>query len=423
MANQPMFRTAALNSQKAKWLGDIILIRPITYTFLAGVAVLLALIVVAFLVWGSYTKRSTVIGQLLPDTGLVKVYVPQLGIVMEKHVTEGQHVKQGDTLYVLSSERYSSTQGSIQATISRQHELQRQSLRDEKDKTRRLQQEESGALRKRLQGIDDELQRLDIQIEGQRSRVKLGQEAVDRYDGLLKQNYISKEQLQQKQEDLLDQTSRLQQMERERVAMSRELAAKRDELSGLGFKQQNQLAQIDRAISGVSQELTESEAKRRLVITAPEEGTATAAIAEVGQVADGSRPLVSIVPVNARLQAHLYAPSRAVGFVRPGAPVLLRYQAYPYQKFGHAKGTVVSVAQTALPVNEISAIGNPSGGSSQNSEPLYRITVELAAQTVSAYGQQQHLQAGMLLDADILQDTRHLYEWVLEPLYSLTGKL
>ncbi|MEI0668290.1 hypothetical protein VUS98_32995, partial [Pseudomonas aeruginosa] len=25
--------------------------------------------------------------------------------------------------------------------------------------------------------------------------------------------------------------------------------------------------------------------------------------------------------------------------------------------------------------------------------------------------------------ADILQDTRRLYEWVLEPLYSLTGKL
>jgi membrane fusion protein len=29
----------------------------------------------------------------------------------------------------------------------------------------------------------------------------------------------------------------------------------------------------------------------------------------------------------------------------------------------------------------------------------------------------------MLLDADVQQEKLHLYEWVLEPLYSLTGKL
>ncbi len=58
-----------------------------------------------------------------------------------------------------------------------------------------------------------------------------------------------------------------------------------------------------------------------------------------------------------------------------------------------------------------------------NGEPLYRITVVLARQTITAYGKPQPLQAGMLVDADIVQEKRHLYEWVLEPLYSLTGKL
>lgn len=423
MADQPLFRSAALNAHKTKWLGDIILIRPVTYTMLTLLSVCLAAVVLAFLVWGSYTKRSTVIGQLLPDSGLVKVYVPQVGIVTQKLVSEGQHVKRGDTLYVLSSERYSETLGSIQATISRQHEARRASLQEEKIKTRRLQEEEIDALKKRIEGLVDELEKLRTQIDGQRNRVSLSEEAVARYEGLLSKNYISREQLDQKREELLDQTSRLQQMERERISMTRELEARSNEMSGLRFKHQTQLSQIDRAISSVSQELTESEAKRRLEITAPEEGTATAVIAEVGQAVDGSRPLVSIVPVGSSLQAHLYAPSRAVGFVREGAPVLLRYQAYPYQKFGHAKGTVVSVAKTALPVNEISAIGNPSGGPNQNSEPLYRITVQLASQTIHAYGQELPLQAGMLLEADILQDRRRLYEWVLEPLYSLTGKL
>lgn len=314
--------------------------------------------------------------------------------------------------------------GSIQANISHQVESRRLSLQEEMEKTRRLQQDERESLLKRIEGLAAEMQKLDNLIDGQRSRVKLSEDTVARYQGLLGQDYISREQVQQKQEELLDQRSRLQSMEREQIAVGREMATRQKEAAGLSFKHQNQLAQIDRGISTVDQELTESEGKRRLVITAPTEGTATAVIAEVGQAVDGSRPLVSIVPTGAVLQAQLYAPSRAVGFIRPGDAVLLRYQAYPYQKFGHARGKVLSVAKTALPSNEISALGNIGGsGNGQNSEPLYRINVSLDSQSISAYGQPQALQAGMLLDADVLQDTRRLYEWVLEPLLSLTGKL
>lgn len=419
-----IFRLEALNAQQTKWLGDIVMIRPLSFAVLTAFAVGLAATVIAFLIWGSYTKRSTIAGQLVPDVGLVKVYAPQPGIVMEKRVAEGQRVKQGEVLYVLSSERQSSTQGDTQAAITRQVEARQASLREEMDKTRLLQQEERDALIKRIAGLQAESSKLEGQIEGQRSRVALGEDTVLRYRGLLAQDYISREQLQQKQEDLLDQRARLQALERERIAVVRELAAQRNELSGLQFKHQNQLAQIDRSIAATGQELTESEAKRRLVIAAPETGTATAVIAEAGQAADTSKALVSIVPANATLQAHLFAPSKAMGFIRPGDTVLMRYQAYPYQKFGHARGTVAAVARTALSSAELSGPGILSGsGRGADSEPLYRISVDLASQAVNAYGQPQPLQAGMLLEADVLQDTRRLYEWVLEPLYSLTGKL
>lgn len=422
MANQPLFRSAALNAQKNKWLGTILLIRPVSYLFLTLLAVLCALVVIAFMVLGSYTKRSAVIGQLVPEFGLVKVYAPQLGIVVEKRVQEGQVVKQGDVLFILSSERYSDEGGSIQASISAQHERQRQSLQDEIGKTKLQQHDEQQALESRIAGLRDELGRIDTQITSQQTRVRLSEETYKRYQGLLAQDYISKEQTQQKQEDWLEQSSRSESMVRERVRMQRELAARKDELSSLRAKHQNQIAQIDRTISGVNQQLTESEAKRRLVIRAPESGTATAVVANAGTAVEGNRPLVSIVPVGAKLQAHLYAPSRAVGFVREGTPVRLRYQAYPYQKFGQAVGHVQSVSRTALSAAEIFTMGNPYGNT-QNSEPLYRITVNLDQQSIVAYGKPQPLQAGMLLDADVMLETRRLYEWVLEPLFSLTGKL
>jgi membrane fusion protein len=422
MANQPLFRHAALNAQKNHWLGTILLVRPVSYLFLTGLAIVFALMVVLFMACATYTKRSTVMGQLVPETGLLKVYAPQLGLVVEKKVQEGQLVKQGDILFVLSSERYSDGQGSVQASISAQHAQQRQSLRDEIVKTRLQQHDEQQALQSRLLGIEEELTRLEAQYKAQQTRVTLSEEAYQRYEGLLEKNYISREQTQQKQEEWIEQSSRLASMAREQVRMQRDALARQEELSSVRAKHQNQIAQLERSVSSVNQQLTESEAKRRLVIRAPESGTATAVIASVGTAVEGSRPLLSIVPRGARLEAQLFAPSRAVGFVRPGVPVRLRYQAYPYQKFGQATGRVVSVSRTALPASEIFTMGNPSGNN-QNSEPYYRISVVLDQQTIVAYGVKQPLQPGMLLDADVMLERRRLYEWVLEPLISLTGKL
>ena len=422
MTDQPLFRRAALDAQKPKSCGEILLVRPLSYRLLSLAALLCTLAIVALFTWGSYTKRSSVTGQLVPSAGLLRIYPPQTGIVGKKLVAEGQSVKAGDTLYLISSERQSSTLGSVFASVSEQLGARKESLTGELERTRQLQREEQEGLTKQVAALRSELEKIDSLLEGQRDRVALAEETSKRYQSLLEQDYISREQRQQKREELLDQQTRLKSVEREQIALRRELGSRQESLDALRFKHENQLAQIERVISSTSQELSESEGRRMLAITAPIDGTATAVVAEVGQAVDGRRPLLSIVPAGSQLEAQLYAPSRAVGFVRPGAEVLMRYQAYPYQKFGHARGTVVSVARTALPGSEISSLLAP-GAEAQGSEPLYLISVALERQSINAYGVAQPLQAGMLLEADVLQESRKLYEWVLEPLFSLSGKL
>ena len=422
MSDRRLYRPEALKARQIKWLGDIVLIRPVSFTFLCFLTCLSALVVLLFLFFGTYTKRSSVTGQLVPDLGLVKIYVPQFGIVVKKNVVEGQVIKQGDVLYVLSSERRSDTQGSVQERISSQVSTRRDSLKTALEKTRRLNEDERNAAMKRIDGLESEIAKIGNQVEGQASRVKLAEEAVVRMHDLEAQRFISKEQLQQRQADLLDQRARLQSLERDRISVMRDLASQRSDLASMPLRHQNTLAQIERDIISVGQELTESEAKRKLEITAPESGIATAVMAEVGQTVDGGKPLVSLVPVGATMQAYLYAPSRAIGFVRPGDKVLMRYEAYPYQKFGQALGTVTNTAKVALSGSDLFGMSGSSGQAS-GSEPLYRVTVNLSEQTIKAYGRPQPLQAGMALEADILQEKRRLYEWVLEPLYSLSGKL
>jgi membrane fusion protein len=104
--------------------------------------------------------------------------------------------------------------------------------------------------------------------------------------------------------------------------------------------------------------------------------------------------------------------------------VLIRYEAYPHQKFGHYTGVVTSVSRATVGAGELAERGAAAGlaGLAASGEPVYRIAVALDSQSATAYGEAVPLQPGMTLEADIQIETRRIYEWVLDPLYSLTGR-
>lgn len=418
-----LFRNKALEAQRTSIIGEIVMTRPVSFTLLTAAAICMAVAVGLLLVFGSYTRRTTVEGVVVPDTGLVKVYAQQSGIVLRKAVVEGQHVARGMVLYTLSTELQSAAEGRTQAALIEQARQRKKSLLQESDKIRLLQRDERDTLQAKLGSLRAELARLDDQLGRQGERASLAADGVARYRRLLAQDYVSTDQLQQRQADLIDQQSRLLGLQRDRANVSQSLKESTNELGGLALRQQNQLAQIDRSVIDVDQTLIESEARRELVITAPENGIATAVIAEPGQTTDTVHPAVSIVPEGSRWHVQLFVPSAAVGFVSVGVPVRVRYQAYPYQKFGQYRAHVTSIARTALSPAELSMGGMPSVGARAGDATFYRVTATLDQQTVTAYGKPQPLQSGMALEADILRERRRLYEWVLEPLYSLTGKL
>jgi membrane fusion protein len=129
--------------------------------------------------------------------------------------------------------------------------------------------------------------------------------------------------------------------------------------------------------------------------------------------------VLSLLPAGARLEAHLVVPSRAVGFIAPGDAVRLRYQAFPYQKFGHHRGEVARISRSALSAAELPSLT----GLAAAGEPAYRVVVALDRDSVRAFGKDEPLRPGMRLDADILGEQRKLWEWLFEPLHALSGAM
>jgi membrane fusion protein len=137
-----------------------------------------------------------------------------------------------------------------------------------------------------------------------------------------------------------------------------------------------------------------------------------------GQTVAAGQRLLSVLPAGSFLQAELWLPSRAAGFLETGNRVVLRYPAFPYQKFGQKGGRILEVSRSATAAAELTILLGRT-----ISEPLYRVLVELDEQSVNAYGRPEALKAGMTVDADILLDRRCLIEWVLEPLYGISLSL
>lgn len=180
--------------------------------------------------------------------------------------------------------------------------------------------------------------------------------------------------------------------------------------------------QLQKSLSGNKQADIQNKSSEILVISAAADGVVGTVNAQTGQFVEPSQILTSILPKDSELIAQMYVPSRSIGFIKVGDEILLHYQAFAYQKFGHAKAKVISIAKVPMAGQEIPAIGTVSPNEQLGNEPLYIVRVSLDRQFVQAYGENLPLQSGMLLEGDILHETRKLYEWVLEPLYSITGK-
>jgi membrane fusion protein len=416
-----LFRTEVLEHRERDWLGSIQLIRPVSLAVLSALALVAAVAVGAYLVLGEYTRKARVTGYLVPDRGVIRLMAPQAATVVESHVAEGRSVRRGDVLFVLGVGQATlsgDTQGAVQSSIA----ARTSSLRGASRQRELLDQNQIAALDRQLDDMQRELVSMKIEADLQTQRLALAQQAQTQYESLRNDNFVSSAQVRAKAEEVLNVKAQLQALERQRATRLREIAALQAQRRELPLQAQAAQGAIDRDLAALAQQAAETEARQRIVVRAPQDGVVSAVLAEPGQTVTPAVALASLLPAGAKLQAYLYAPSSAVGFVRPNQPVQLRYQAVPYQKFGQQAGEVVQVSRSPLQAAELAGLALP-GALSTGGEPLYRITVTLAQQSVSAYGQPQALAPGMQLEADVLLDRRRLIEWLFEPVLGIAGRV
>jgi membrane fusion protein len=416
---QPLFRPEVLEAKRGSWLGGISLAQPVKLWVLTLAAVAAATVIVLFVTLGTYTRRSTVTGQLVPSQGLATVLAPATGVVARLNAVEGDRVGMGTALAVVTVPRATLASGDTQVALEQQFGQRQASLVSAQQAQQRQLQAQAQGAREQLAVAQFELVQIESEVATRQDQIRIANETLERLRRLEGGQYVSVLQIKQQEAAVLEYTGQMQALQRQAIGTRRLIAQFQQAERELPAQGQASKAGLQREMAELEQERVQTQASSALVVKAPVEGMVATQVVKPGQAVQASQPLMTLLPDDGRLEAELLVPSRAIGFIEPGDRVLLRYQAFPYQKFGHQEGHVAAISRSALNPGELGALI----GNGQQGEPFYRVTVSLARQAITAYGKPEALKPGMLVDADVLGERRRLAEWAFEPLYSLRGKI
>lgn len=418
-----LFRDEAVAHQSQRFHGTVLLTRTWSYAALTLFFCGLVLAVIVFGLFFGFARTETVSGMLVADHGLIRLAAPQAGVVAIVRVAEGQRVQAGEPMFVLTSER-SSTSGDTQAAINDSLTARIAFLRQELAQQDRQSGNKQHELGQRLDNLKANLAELDEQLLFVRRKIQIVREVAVRMGDAAKVGQVSRNEASERAAELVEQEARQSAIGIERLKVQQALAQLSAARTDLPLQTSRDASQLRRNIEELKQQLSENDARRALVVRAWQAGRAAGIVVQPGQQVGADQRLASLLPAGSTIEAELYAPTRAAGFVQPGTEVMLRYDAYPYQKFGLFRGRVREVSLTTIPLGELQRAGAPAPGqATAGSEPVYRIRVALEAQSVRAAGAVHELKPGQLLTATLVLERRTLAEWVVAPLRASAATL
>ena len=412
-----LFRRQAVDFQRQKFHGAIVLTRSPWQAAVTAFFVLLVLALVVFACTQGFARKETVAGVLAPAGGVLRLVAPQAGVVVATPAAQGVRVAAGQAVVRLSTEQSSAT-GPTQEAVARTLSLRRGSLADELLQQDQQVHQQAVSLAARIAAVETGLAQQEREIALQRERVQLVRDVAGRYPDLVRSGAVSPVEAAEKQTELLDQQARLSELERAHGSAQAELATLRADRAALPLQAGRESSRMRREVQALAQAQAENESHRGTQVLAPEAGEVATLLAAPGQSVVAGQTLATLLPVGAALEAELWVPTRSAGFVHPGTPVWLRVDAFPYARYGQLAAHVREVSQSAVTVGDL---GDPTNGALASQQNVFRVRVTLDADASAdaALAWRQSLKAGMHVQASLVAERRTLVQWALEPLTAL----
>ncbi|MDH4049246.1 MAG: HlyD family efflux transporter periplasmic adaptor subunit [Gammaproteobacteria bacterium] len=403
-----LFRAEALRDSRNSVFGSVLLAAPISFSVAAITVTLIASALIAIAVLGRYTQRETVSGFVAVSAGEVRVYPQAAGIVTEIPVGEGASVAAGATLFSLMTSRNDGMSAATNGEILDALSVEKSALDLQLKEQRLYFEKESQRLTQVIDNTTYRIGSLNRQLQLGEQRLVVARRDAERAQGMRQKGFLS-----ERDHDAVAMTTVERQMAVESAAgRIAELESDRQDaqarLDQLQHLLNTRLSEIAESSGRLAQRMAVVRAGLAQMVVAPIDGTVSAIHITRGQTVSSDSLALSLIPESTTMHAELLVPGRSIGLLDAQQAVELRFDAYPFEKYGtysakleRAAGSLLFPGDARLPV----AI----------TEPVYRVRATLARQAVNVDGQPRALTPGMTFRADILLGERTLLEWMMAP--------
>ena len=383
--------------------------------------------------FGTVDVIATFQGKTLP-IGKVKVVQPrEAGVVRAIHVEEGQKVQKGDLIIELDSTETKANVASLifdlglsrlnaafaEAQLSEEPDEVFTAVSDLDpelvDAAERLFHDQQQRLQAQLDGIEAEITRTKAEIrdavienDALEKTIPMVQERLKSQEKMLKEGYSSKFDVLSLRQQLHEYTAMLEstlEAHTRGTASVKSLKAKYEEIQAdyqarAGQKRLDAMKQIE-----LFQQSLKKEQQRLLYqsLRAPVTGFVQQLnIHTIGGVVHSADELMIIVPQDIPLEIEAFILNKDVGFVAAGQEAEIKFEAFPFTRYGTVIGTLAELSSDA--------IAHPDLG------PVYKAKITLDQQSIDIEGKKISLSPGMNATVEVKTGKRRIIEFFLSPL-------
>lgn len=404
-----LYRQQAIRSLARKAPGRPICLMPRPWPWLTFLVVLIFSATAIFIATAQYARKEVVPGWIVAEAGVVKVSTPTVATVSEVMVATGVRIAADEPLILLSADSVSPEGDGKNDQVLSQLHLELAEVGMQLEFSDRQFELETDILERQLDGFEIELASTDAGLGAQQDRIALGRQKLQRLEDALIGGAVTDWDVIQQRELVTELQQALLILQQGRIRLQRERDVFRSRLEGLPNQATIQRSVLNVRRRQIRQDIAEYESRRLSMLSSPVAGVVASIQVNAGDTVSPGQAMITVLPLNARLAAEIYVPSRAAGFIHPGQEVRLSYAAFPKQKYGTFAGRVLTVSGYVLLPREIPQ-------TFAINEAAYKVELEIATSELFSKSGSAVLRPGMLLSAEIVLENRNLIDWLLEPL-------
>ena len=426
MENNGLFRQEAINYQKAKWMGKALLIKGYSAWFVFLLSIVFIIVLVLAVIFGTYTRRINVPGEITTQPRAINLFSTQQGFIINSHVKVGDKVKKGDPIYELDVSQTTQLGNVTQKTIESINN-QIKNISEIIETLKKNKQITLNALKQQIDEYNKFHQDSLLLVKNAEKGMSEMYESMQNYADYQRRGLINNEQFNNQRYLYYQQQNSYQFLQNQIIQENLSIIQLNSELVTKIADFDNKISEYQFQLNALQRQLTEVNAKGTLIISAPSDGRIESLSVTDGQMVKTDDSLAQLIPANTdSYYLVLWAPNESVPYISVNDKINIRYEAYPYQKFGQFSGKIMSISKVPASSQEMSTYSSsPLSQNNVNYQAYYKVMVSLDKQQMAKFNNKIKLTNGMKADITLFLEKRPIYQWMLSPFYdiqkSITG--